>query len=60
MARGLMVFPGAGTIDGVRGDHVVIAPPFIATDSDLADIVARLADALDAVLVYGMQKSWLG
>jgi adenosylmethionine-8-amino-7-oxononanoate aminotransferase len=57
MARGLMVFPGGGTIDGVRGDHALIAPPFIATDSDLADIVARLADALDAALVYGMQKS---
>ena len=29
MARGLMVYPMGGTIDGVRGDHVLLAPPFI-------------------------------
>ena len=31
MARGLMVYPMGGTIDGKRGDHVLIAPPFIVT-----------------------------
>ncbi len=31
MANGLMVYPMGGTIDGRRGDHVLIAPPFIAT-----------------------------
>ena len=31
MARGLMVYPMGGTIDGVRGDHVLLAPPFIVT-----------------------------
>ncbi|TIT45649.1 MAG: aminotransferase class III-fold pyridoxal phosphate-dependent enzyme, partial [Mesorhizobium sp.] len=29
MARGLLVYPAGGTIDGVRGDHVLLAPPFI-------------------------------
>ena len=29
MARGLMVYPMGGTIDGRSGDHVLIAPPFI-------------------------------
>ena len=29
MARGLMVYPMGGTIDGARGDHVLLAPPFI-------------------------------
>ena len=29
--RGLSVYPMGGTIDGKRGDHVVIAPPYIAT-----------------------------
>ena len=29
MARGLMCYPMGGTIDGVRGDHVLLAPPFI-------------------------------
>jgi hypothetical protein len=60
MAHGLMVYPGGGTIDGVRGDHVLIAPPFIATDADLAEIVSRLADAVDAALVYGLQEELAG
>ena len=29
MKRGLMVYPMGGTVDGVRGDHVLLAPPFI-------------------------------
>ncbi len=50
MARGLMVYPMGGTIDGVHGDHVLLAPPFIATEADLGEIVARLSDALTAAL----------
>lgn len=50
MANGLMVYPMGGTIDGVHGDHILLAPPFIATDADLSEIVARLSDALAAAL----------
>jgi len=50
MARGLMVYPMGGTIDGVSGDHVLLAPPFIATDDDLDRIVSRLQAAVDAAL----------
>jgi adenosylmethionine-8-amino-7-oxononanoate aminotransferase len=50
MARGLMVYPMGGTIDGVQGDHVLLAPPFIATDDDLDHIVERLAAAVNAAL----------
>jgi adenosylmethionine-8-amino-7-oxononanoate aminotransferase len=50
MARGLMVYPMGGTIDGQHGDHILLAPPFIATAADLAEIVSRLADALEAAL----------
>jgi adenosylmethionine-8-amino-7-oxononanoate aminotransferase len=50
MERGLMVYPMGGTIDGARGDHVLLAPPFIATDADLDAIVGRLADAVQAAL----------
>jgi adenosylmethionine-8-amino-7-oxononanoate aminotransferase len=48
MARGLMVYPMGGTIDGRLGDHVLLAPPFIVTDADLDAIVERLAGAIDA------------
>jgi adenosylmethionine-8-amino-7-oxononanoate aminotransferase len=46
MACGLMVYPMGGTIDGRRGDHVLLAPPFIATEADLSQITSRLADGL--------------
>ena len=50
MARGLMVYPMGGTIDGQHGDHVLLAPPFIVSAADLMEIVARLAEAVDAAL----------
>jgi adenosylmethionine-8-amino-7-oxononanoate aminotransferase len=50
MARGLMVYPMGGTIDGKAGDHVLLAPPFICTASDIGRIVERLRDAIDAAL----------
>ena len=42
MEQGLMVYPMGGTIDGRRGDHVLLAPPFIVSDGDLDAIVERL------------------
>jgi len=50
MARGLMVYPMGGTIDGRKGDHVLLAPPFIVNDGELDEIVARLAAAVNAAL----------
>lgn len=50
MARGLMVYPMGGTIDGVRGDHVLLAPPFIIDATHVEAIVDRLGDAIDAAL----------
>jgi adenosylmethionine-8-amino-7-oxononanoate aminotransferase len=50
MARDLMVYPMGGTIDGQNGDHVLIAPPFIVTDSEIGAIVERLGAAVDAAL----------
>jgi adenosylmethionine-8-amino-7-oxononanoate aminotransferase len=48
-ARGLLVYPMGGTIDGKRGDHVLLAPPFIATPADIAAIVERMAETVQAV-----------
>jgi adenosylmethionine-8-amino-7-oxononanoate aminotransferase len=50
MARGLIVYPMGGTIDGDSGDHVLLAPPFVATTDDIDEIVRRLASAVDAAL----------
>jgi adenosylmethionine-8-amino-7-oxononanoate aminotransferase len=51
MARGLMVYPMGGTIDGTSGDHVMLAPPFIVTSDQIGDIVDRLGSAIDDALV---------
>ncbi|MDE2582379.1 MAG: aspartate aminotransferase family protein [Rhodospirillales bacterium] len=48
--RGLAVYPMGGTIDGRQGDHVVIAPPYIATVPDIDTIVDRLGAAVEAAL----------
>ena len=50
MAEGLMVYPMGGTVDGRCGDHVLLAPPFIASEAELRTIVDRLSTALDGVL----------
>jgi adenosylmethionine-8-amino-7-oxononanoate aminotransferase len=50
MARGLIVYPMGGTIDGVSGDHVLLAPPFIVNRGQLDAIVERLGDAVDAAV----------
>jgi len=50
MARGLMVYPASGCVDGVLGDHVLLAPPYIVDAADVELIVERFAAALqDAV-----------
>lgn len=42
---GLAVYPGATTVDGVRGDHVIVAPPFNVSVVDLGKIVKILKEA---------------
>ncbi len=50
MARGLMVYPMGGTVDGVRGAHVLLAPPFILESEHIPMIVDRLDGAIGAAL----------
>jgi adenosylmethionine-8-amino-7-oxononanoate aminotransferase len=50
MARGLMVYPMGGTVDSVRGDHVLLAPPFILDAAAVDTIVERLGEAVDAAV----------
>jgi adenosylmethionine-8-amino-7-oxononanoate aminotransferase len=45
-----MVYPMGGTIDGTRGDHVLLAPPFIVAEDQIGEIVDRLGNAIDDAL----------
>lgn len=49
-AGGLICYPMAGTIDGRRGDHVLLAPPFIITDDQIGELVTKLSAAVDAAI----------
>ena len=50
LAEGVAIYPMGGTIDGRQGDHVIIAPPYVVTEDDLAEIVDRLGRGIDAAL----------
>jgi len=49
LENGLMCYPMAGTLDGVSGDHVVLAPPYIITEAQLDEIVDKLARSIEQV-----------
>ncbi|MCW5632396.1 MAG: aspartate aminotransferase family protein [Rubrivivax sp.] len=50
MERGLLCYPMGGTVDGSEGDHVLLAPPFTCTISQLEELVDKLGAAIEAVL----------
>jgi len=47
MNEGLMVYGMGGTIDGRIGDHVLIAPPYILSESQEQELVDKLASAIN-------------
>ena len=47
---GLICYPMSGTIDGRRGDHVLLAPPFIIEDAHVNEIVDKLSAAVRTVI----------
>ena len=49
MEAGLMCYGMGGTVDGKRGDHILIAPPYIIDESHENELVEKLARAVDAI-----------
>ncbi len=47
---GLICYPMGGTIDGINGDHVLLAPPFIMEDEHVGEIVDKLEIAIGNAL----------
>jgi len=50
MDKGLICYPMGGTIDGRRGNHVLLAPPYTVSKNQIDELVNKLAAALDAAL----------
>ena len=49
MQEGILTYPTQGCVDGTRGDHILLAPPFIITPEESAFIATALASALAKV-----------
>jgi adenosylmethionine-8-amino-7-oxononanoate aminotransferase len=49
-ANGLICYPTGGNVDGVKGDQVIISPPYNASRAELEEIVDKLARSLDQVI----------
>jgi len=50
MDAGLICYPMGGTIDGQRGDHILLAPPFIISDDQIGELTDKLGQAIDRAL----------
>ncbi len=50
MRQGLLCYPMGGTIDGIRGDHVLLAPPYIITPEEVDLVVDRITVAINNVV----------
>ncbi len=48
--EGFVCYPSGGCIDGARGDHVVLAPPFILADSQVDEVVDKLGKSLERAI----------
>ena len=55
MERGLMCYPMGGTIDGVHGNHILIAPPYIINENHIAEMVEKLGSAVDAAIAQALR-----
>lgn len=48
--NGLICYPAGGTADGIKGDHVLLAPPFIISEPQLDELVDKLEKSLSQVM----------
>jgi adenosylmethionine-8-amino-7-oxononanoate aminotransferase len=40
--KGLITYPGGGSADGIKGDHILLAPPFVITEDQIQEMVSIL------------------
>ena len=43
----ISLYPGAGTVDGKRGDHILVAPPYNSTPEEIDLVGTRTADVIE-------------
>ena len=48
--NGLLCYPMGGTVDGVNGDHVLLAPPFIMKENHIEELLDKLSLSIKDVI----------
>ena len=46
LRRGLIVYPGSGSVDGTLGDHILLAPPLIISRSEIDQMALILEESI--------------
>ena len=54
---GIMLYPGAGSADGLKGDHIIIAPPYNVTTEEIEMIVAAAQKAVNSAFKRILQTN---
>lgn len=47
--RGLITYPGSGGADGIKGDHLLLCPPFVVTEEELEFIAETVGQSIIAI-----------
>ncbi len=47
--NGLITYPGAGGVDGVKGDHILLCPPYIIEKEEICEMVDILKKSIKKV-----------
>ncbi|HEV2489765.1 MAG TPA: aspartate aminotransferase family protein [Candidatus Acidoferrales bacterium] len=49
LERGILTYPIQGCVDGARGDHILLAPPFVISSEEIQFLANKLGEAINAV-----------
>jgi adenosylmethionine-8-amino-7-oxononanoate aminotransferase len=44
--RGVILYPGTGSVNGVSGDHLMVAPPFVIKEEQVDEVISILKEAV--------------
>ncbi len=47
LENGMLSYPSQGCVDGIRGDHILLAPPYTVTDEELDIIIEKTLNSLN-------------
>ena len=49
LVKGVALYPGTGTVDGILGDHVLVAPPYNVSIEEVDELIKVFGEVVDEV-----------